>query len=773
MSRRNQTDHIRLLCSVGDLAARLAGSPDIHGFLNQIVQMVGDTLESSVCSIYVYDQGREKLILRATRGLNPETVDNLALDLGEGLAGLALKELRPVREDHASANPHYRPVPGSREELYDSYLAVPVRKGIEKIGVLVVQREKARPFDEEDTRAMQAIAAQIASAIENARILLRLQSAPEEAEQVTAPDGTHEALTLVRGAVASGGFAYGPVMVQDVSRRRRAYVRSGRPDVTLEDFQDALVKTGQQLQELQRRIGERLPEMASLIFDAHLMMLKDPNFVGEMTEAIREGENPIEAVGRVGYQYVEMFEDSREAYVREKAQDVADLLRRLVANLTGESEEVAQAGGAVVLARDLYPSDMLKLALEGAQGVVLVSGGVTSHVSILARSLQLPMIIVEDERLLSLPSGTQVLLNTEAGSIYVNPAGELVEQFRQHDRAEQALQAERRGVKPTTHTADGTRVRLLANINLLTELSLARDVKAEGVGLYRSEFPFLVRAGMPTEDEQREIYRLLMDGADGRPVAFRTLDIGGDKLLAYYDTVGEENPTMGLRSIRFSLRHMELFEKQLRAVLRAGIGGDLRIMFPMISSVDEFVLSRDVVYHCVRQLEQEGLEHHREPKVGLMVEVPSAVAMIDALCEEADFVCVGTNDLTQFLLAVDRTNEKVANYFSSHHPAVLRALERIATKAAEAGVEASVCGELAHDEMFLPFLLGVGFPVLSVDPQFLPALQRQIARLDMSHCRSQAQAMLEQRTVEGVAGLLGIDPPRLRFDDRNVWKEEA
>ncbi|MFP4139424.1 MAG: phosphoenolpyruvate--protein phosphotransferase [Phycisphaerae bacterium] len=760
---RQPRDHMGLLCDVGDLAARLAGSADLRAFLDQIVQIVAEQLHSDVCSIYMFDDRTSQLVLRATKGLNARHVDQLRLDLGEGLCGLAMQELRAVREDRASANPNFRAVPGINEEPYESFLAVPIRKGIERLGVLVVQREKTRGFDAHDERAMGAIAAQLASAIENARILLRFQSSDEEPETA---DGPVDLPALVHGAVACEGFAYGPAAVHDSVRSRisRSQIKDDTR-YTLEQFESALERTGQQLQELQARMGQRLPEMASLIFDAHLMMLNDPHFGGEMAEGIRDGENALAAIVRVGEKYAGMLEESTHAYMREKAQDVRDLLRRLMANLTGDSEDVALAGEGVVIARELYPSDMLKLASAGAGGVVLVSGGITSHVSILARSLKLPMIIAEDDHLLSLPPGTPVLLNTETGGIYIDPAEHLVDQFRARNEASRAVEADKDTVKPRTRTADGTRVKLLANINLLSELPLARDVKAEGVGLYRSEFPFLVRADMPSEQEQVMIYSRLMENSDGKVVTFRTLDLGGDKLLAYYDTVGEENPTMGLRSIRFTLRHRDVFETQLRAILQAGAGADLQIMFPMISSVDEFVLARRIVRECIEQLTEQDIECHQSPKIGLMVEVPSAVAMVDALAEEADFLCVGTNDLTQFLLAVDRTNEKVAGYFSSHHPAVLRALQRIADAGRAAGVDVSICGELAHEPIFLPFLLGVGMHTLSVDPQFLPRIQQRIETMEISQCCRHARAVLKETTVEGVAKALGMACPVMHEQD--------
>jgi phosphotransferase system enzyme I (PtsP) len=319
-------------------------------------------------------------------------------------------------------------------------------------------------------------------------------------------------------------------------------------------------------------------------------------------------------------------------------------------------------------------------------------------------------------------------------------------------------------VTETTATADGQRVRLLANVNLLSDLPLARQVKAEGIGLYRSEFPFLVRSTLPSEEEQLVIYSQLVRESPSPLVTFRTLDLGGDKLLAYYDSSGEENPQMGLRSIRFSFRHRDVFEQQLRAILRAAEGIDLRIMFPMISSVEDFLKARDITRRCIEDLREEGVDCHRSPEIGMMVEVPSAVALIDVLAEEADFLCIGTNDLTQFLLAVDRTNEKVAEYYTSCHPAVLRALKRVTEVCIAAGKHVSVCGEMAHERDFLPFLLGIGIRSLSVDPQFLPEIQQSIAALSVEQCRLHAEAVLAERTVMGIARRMHLHHPQSSSD---------
>jgi phosphotransferase system enzyme I (PtsP) len=750
--RRTEKDILGLLCDVGELSARLAGSSDLQAILNQIVEMVAGHLHSDVCSIYLYDEDSDELVLRATVGLNPDLVGHVRISISEGLTGMSLRELRPIRESSASENPNYKRVDGLNEEAYDSFLAVPILKGVEKIGVLVVQRERRSAFDEQDVMALRATASQLASAIETARILMGLQ-AREDRPEVAEHSGRQ--LKLVKGDVASQGFAHAVAVIHDPTRRRSLTAGSFTRQYSLEDLRQALRATSEQLQSLQKRVGQRLPEMASLIFDAHLMMLKDHAFVGEMISRVEDGENPPLAVQHVSRKYADMLIDSSHAYIREKAQDVEDLSKRILANLTGTETGIDVSvtdAEHIIVARELYPSDVLKLVTSNVKGVVLVSGGLTSHVSILARSLELPLVIAHELRLLELPHRSRILLDAELGNIYVNPSEEVVETFEKRNRARREVGQFRKTPKDQTHTRDGRRIRLLANVNLLTDLTVVDQVRAEGVGLYRSEFPFLIRTTLPSEDEQYVIYRRLIDAMGSRELTFRTLDVGGDKLLSYFDENVEENPSLGLRAIRFSLRHGDVFEQQLRAVLRASAGAcPLRIMFPMIAGLEEFRQARQTVSKCIEQLKAENLDCCDNPSIGLMIEVPSAVALADVLAEEADFLCVGTNDLTQFLLAVDRTNEMVASYFQPHHPAMLRALARVAQVGRQSGKEVSVCGEIAHQLRFAPFLVGIGVSALSVDPRHVPALQQCISELSAEEAQAEAQRLLEETTLSGVS----------------------
>ena len=469
---------------------------------------------------------------------------------------------------------------------------------------------------------------------------------------------------------------------------------------------------------------------------------------------IEEGINPPEAVRSVAEKYVEAFSKSSDPYIKEKASDLLDLALRLFSNIIEDTGEVYTFRDRVVVARDLFPSDFLRMSSEGVAGIVMATGGVTSHLSILARSLRIPMVIVDEPRLLGLPESSLLLLDAELGNIYVNPSEEVVSAFNKRNEARSKADAGKLRMEPVSHTRDGVRVRLLANINLLTDLDLAREMKCEGIGLYRTEFPFIIRSDFPCEEEQYVVYRKLIEACPGKPITLRTLDIGGDKVLSYFPRIREQNPFLGLRSIRFTLKHKDILVAQVRAMLRAGKGADLRIMFPMISSIEEFRRAKDVVRECIADLTKEKVEHNSKPGIGMMVEVPSVVDLADDFARQADFFSLGTNDFIQYLLAVDRTNEKVGDLYIPHHPAVLRSLKRVADAALRADIELSVCGDMAHDVRLLPFLLGIGVRHLSMAPVYLPKAQRAVLDLSYEDAGELTGALIRANEVREVERLL-------------------
>ena len=743
-------DGEQLLYDINELNHLFRDSASIETLLNKAVEMVAQRTDSAVCSIYLYDPQEQELTLRATKGLNPESVGQVRLKLGQGLTGLALKEMRAVCETDASHNPNYKYFPGIFEERYDAFLATPITRGVSRLGVLVLQRNTGQSFCEEDITTLETVTSQLANIIENAQFLLGMHEPHRETVKSVPAE-----LRFIKGKAASEGFAYAPSMILARENTLALFLHHDfGKTYTLEDFRSAVAATESQLEELQEQVEHKLSDAASLIFTAHLMILKDREFIGKITRRIESGANAPAAVAGMATDYMQGFLASNNAYMREKINDIEDLAVRLINNLIREGEEVSVHKDHVVITQGLFPSDLLKLASEGAKAIVLVGGGVTAHISILARSLDIPMVIVNTHEMLSLPDGTPVLVDAQVGNVFIDPDNSILERFTSQQRARLTLDEQKRLMRPFTATTDGARVQLLANINLLSDLKVACELHCDGVGLYRTEFPFLIRTTFPTEAEQYVIYRKLVESMQDRPVTFRTLDAGGDKILSYYHDIQEQNPALGMRSIRFSLRNKAIFIEQLRAILRAGAGGDLRIMFPMISSVEEFHEAREVVYEAIEQLEKQGIEHHEKPKLGMMVELPSIIDLIDDFAREAEFFSIGTNDFIQFMLGVDRTNESVADFYLPHHPSVLRALNRIVYSVLEHGREISICGDMAHHPEYIPFLLGIGVNAFSVDPVYLLRTQQVITTTSLGYAQSLARSVLAQSRIGDIAALL-------------------
>jgi phosphotransferase system enzyme I (PtsP) len=554
--------------------------------------------------------------------------------------------------------------------------------------------------------------------------------------------------------VGAEGFAFGDSVVFLPLSLGDSNVPEGRKLLTVDDFRRAVVLTEKELYEMQKTVEKKLLDVVAFIFSAQIMMLKDQAMIGAMEIMIGKGIPPQDAVRNVVLQYVARFDQMTNEYVREKRYDVIDVGRRILTNMVGRTDSHDQYAAKVVIVRELLPSDVLKLSLQNVAGIVLLSGGITSHVAVLARSLNIPLVIVDEPRLLNLKNGSSILLDAATGNISIEPSGDVIRAFRERQTAYADVTRIQKGLLDETRMKDGTRVVLLANINLLADLDIARAFKAEGVGLYRTEFPFLLRGDFPSEEEQLVIYRRLVEDMKGREITFRTLDIGGDKMLSYFDNSKEPNPFLGLRSIRFSLKHLDIFICQIRAILRASFDADVRIMFPMISSVEEFMIARDLVRESVVALKAEGKPHQAKPSIGAMIEVPSILEVIDELVLQADFLSIGTNDLIQYMLAVDRTNEKVADCYFPHHPAVLRSMKRVADAAQRHQRDISVCGDMAHDPRYIPFLIGIGIRKFSLDARYLPKIQQCIVGIDAHEAEVFAAELLGRASVNETAYLL-------------------
>lgn len=755
-------DNVELMCDISDLVAHFDLEAGIDELLQRIVATVARHTQADVCAVYLYESALNELVLRAAHGMNPAWVGQLRFRIDEGLIGASLRQMRAICVGKPGDHKPHPPIPGLTAKSHPSLLAVPIQRKMNPAGVVVVQDSRPEYFTSRDVQAMRIIAAQLAGAIENAHLMMRLRGAPENGSgwvpevlypvDTTLETGTHQ----IPGRRASGfmGMGLSTRMGHYLSQNPAKYLCP--LDLTEEDFDKAIAETERQLRELQARLEEKLQDAASMIFDAHILILRDDAFSGEIRRNIRSGKNPWTAVLDEVRRYVEMFRNSPNPTLREKVFDVEDLGHRLLYNLAPPSFEITQPDytGQIVIAEDLLPSEILKLASEQVAGLILLSGGQHSHVAILANALQIPLVMASDRRLLDLPERTPILLDGKDGRIIIRPAQETIQAMRESRRALAGSDHAAEADSSETRTRDGTSIRLAANLNLLHELDAARRVKAEGIGLYRTEFPFIVRSLLPTEEEQYQSYSEILVRLEGRPVVFRTLDIGADKALSYFPMCHGNNPLLGLRALRFTLRNPEIFKQQLRAILRAAHGHpEARIMFPMVASLDEFMGAKQITLECAAELEREGIPH-RLPAFGTMIELPSAVLIADELAAAADFLSIGSNDLIQYMLAVDRTNDEVAAWFSPHHPAILRSLNRVARAAEQAGKPVSLCGNLATHARMLPFLLGIGLRSFSLDPLQIPAVRRHIANIDLPRATALASRLLELGQTEEISEAL-------------------
>jgi phosphoenolpyruvate-protein phosphotransferase len=550
----------------------------------------------------------------------------------------------------------------------------------------------------------------------------------------------------VQGIGASYGIAVGPAF-----HFRRAELRYDR--YTIEDpttewarFQAALETARQQLAEVYARAElESGPEQA-VIFQAQALMLDDPEMLDAVRRAVEEGRLNVEAaLTDATEMYAQALESLPDGYLSARAADVRDVATRVLRILLrlAESPTAGLSVPSIVLARDLTPSDTVMLDKSLVLGFCTAEGGATSHTAILARGLGLPAIVGAGPHVLDIPDGARLVLDGGRGALWVEPDVETTAIYQKQQAAAAAVlaRAHQRAHEPAV-TRDNQRVEVVANIGTLDEARAALEAGAEGVGLLRTEFLYLERTRLPSEEEQYQAYRAIVDVVDPLPVILRTLDIGGDKELPYLELPHEMNPFLGLRAIRLCLARPELFRPQLRAALRAGAGRNLKLMFPMVATVAEVRAARAVLEQCRAELLAEGQAVAEEMQVGIMVEVPAAVIMADHLAAEVDFFSIGTNDLSQYTMAADRTNARVAPLATAFHPAVLRLVRDVIQAAHARGKWVGLCGELAGEPLALPILLGLGLDEFSMNPPAIPVAKQIIRALTLAEAREVAQAAL-------------------------------
>ncbi|WP_372613213.1 phosphoenolpyruvate--protein phosphotransferase [Halomonas sp.] len=719
------------------------GARNLEAALSTMVRRIRKAMRTDVCSFYLFDADRDRLVLMETIGLRTQAVGQVVLPVGEGLVGLVAQREEPLNLEDAQSHPLFRYFEATGEERFSSFLGVPIIHQRHMLGVLVVQQSEKRRYDEEDEAFLVTMAAQLAGVLAHALATGDLNRRNLSGDQA-----------VFKGVAASPGMAIGEAVVIAPPADLDSV-----PDLVPTDVEYEIARLGKAIGRVSKEIraaGERLASRISVqelaLFEVYQQMLGEAALSQEVVKRIREGQWAPGALADVVRRHVQYLERVDDDYLRERAADVRDLGRRVLAHLQEETPQTP----------DVYPDntilvgDEISVAILGdvprdkLVGLVSVRGSSASHVAIIARAMGIPTVSGMVDLPLPRLNGTHVVLDGHRGRLFVRPTPDLESHYQSLIAEEEALAEvlEHEQDLPS-RTPDGHDMPLMVNTGLTVEAVAPLKSRVSGVGLYRTEVSFMITERFPGEQEQTRLYRDQLESFAPLPVVMRTLDIGGDKDLPYFP-IEEANPFLGWRGIRVTLDHPEVLMVQLRAMLRASRGLDnLQVMLPMVTNVDEVDDALKLLDRAILELGEEGVAVNRPP-VGVMLEVPATLFQLDALAQRVEFFSVGSNDLTQYLLAVDRNNPRVADLYDACHPAVLSAMARLADDSRRLDMPTSVCGEMAGDPAGALLLMGMGFNALSMNARSLPRVRAAIRRVTLESARELVDETLALETPAAV-----------------------
>uniref|UniRef100_UPI003BAC3C86 phosphoenolpyruvate--protein phosphotransferase n=1 Tax=Stappia sp. TaxID=1870903 RepID=UPI003BAC3C86 len=704
--------------------------------LDKIVVLIAANVVAEVCSVYIL-RADGVLELYATEGLNRDAVHKTSLKVGEGLVGLIAADARPLNLPNAQAHPAFAYRPETGEEAYNSFLGVPILRAGRTLGVLVVQNQSHRTYFEDEVEALQTTAMVIAEMVAAGELEAIVQqgtkldmSRPMHFQGVALSDGVglghvvlHEPRVVVTNLIAEDATV-------ELERLERAI---NRLRISLDD----LLNSGDMAPSGEHRD----------VLEAYRMFAHDRGWIRKIEEAINNGLTAEAAVEKVQSDTRARMMRQTDPYLRERLHDLDDLAHRLIRELMGRqqgpiSESLPQ--DAVIVARNMGAAELLDYGRDRIRAVALEEGGPTSHVTIVARALGIAAVGLADNLVSLAESGDAVIVDGESGQVHLRPAPDIENAYAEKVRFRARRQAQYRRLrnKPAV-TRDGAKLSLQLNAGLLVDLPAVTESGADGVGLFRTELQFMVASSFPRMSVQTDYYRQVLEASEGRPVTFRTLDIGGDKVLPYLRAIQEENPAMGWRAIRFGLDRPGVLRTQIRALLRAAAGRDLKIMFPMVSEVDEFRRAKGVVEREIAHLTRHGYALPERLQLGVMIEVPSLLYQLDELYSLVDFASIGSNDLFQFFNAVDRGNTRVAGRFDTMSPAFLRALKEIVDTAARHDTPVTLCGEIAGRPLEAMALAALGYTNLSMSPSALGPVKAMVRALDLARLKETVLPLLD------------------------------
>lgn len=717
------------------IVQEVTSAENLDQSLKLVVSLLKQAMHVDVCSIYLILPGTSRLTLVATDGLHSGSIGRVSMSVNEGLVGLVAAGSEPLNVYNCPNHPAYKLFPGSGEERFRQFLGVPILHHRQTLGVLVTQQEGDSAFEDDHVALMVTLAAQLGGAIRGAEVsgeLLARERFPRRDIEI-------------KGIAGAPGVAVGTAVVifpeadlDSVPDRVAESVEAER-----NRFRDAIRHTQEDMQALKERMGGLLPEEDQAVFDAYMLMLSGDSLMKGVMNKIEAGSWAPAALRTTIQDYIRNFDAMEDPYLRERASDIRDLGRRVLAHLVSAMPPRRDfPKDTILVGKDISAMQLVAIPLDNLTALVSTSGSHASHAAILARALGVPTVMGVADVPVNQIDGREIIVDGYQGRVYLQPSRRVKAEFQRlaHEDAELTRGLLEQACQPAV-TPDGVTMPIYINSGLMADLVTSRKSTADGIGLYRTEVPFMIREHFPGEAEQTQIYQEVLATFPDKPVTLRTLDVGGDKALSYFP-IREDNPFLGYRGIRISLDRPDVFITQLRAMLLANKAtANLRILFPMISSLQELDEAMGLLAHASAELEVEG-HYIPDPEVGVMIEVPAAVYIAGQLAERVDFLSIGTNDLIQYLLAVDRNNAQVAALYEELHPAVLQALKIIVDAGARAGKPVSVCGEMASDPVSALLLLGIGVDSLSVSLASLPRIKWVVR----SFSRQYARALFDRAT---------------------------
>lgn len=727
-----------MLTQLREIVEKVAGAPRLSEALEILVNEICFAMNTEVCSVYLADHDRRCYYLMATRGLKKPRGRTITLAFDEGIVGLVGRLAEPINLADAQSHPSFKYIPSVKEERYRSFLGVPIITRRQLSGVLVVQQREHRQFDESEESFLVTLATQLGTLLSQAQLgQLFGQFRQTRIRAIAAATGV---------AVAPGWVDTTQPSLDQVTQASTLDIQSERERLTL-----AMGEAATEFRRFSKRFTASVQKESAAIFDLYSHLLSDARLKKDLFAEIEQGSVAEWAVKTVIEQYAAQFARLQDNYLRERAGDLRVLGQRLLFHL----DDTLQGTNAwperfVLVADELTATTLAELPQERLAGVVVRDGASNSHAAILVRAMGIPTVMGADIQP-ELLNKRLLVVDGYRGEVLIDPEPVLLQEYQRLIVEENALSKVAEGVvEQPGELKSGQRVQVMLNAGLSAEHERALDSWVDGIGLYRTEIPFMLQSGFPTEEEQVAQYQGMLQLFHHKPVTLRTLDIGADKQLPYMP-ISEENPCLGWRGIRLTLDQPEIFLVQVRAMLRANAAtGNLSILLPMISSIDEIDEAKKLIDRAGREVEEMIGYRIPRPRIGVMIEVPSMLYMIGHLASRVDFISVGTNDLTQYLLAVDRNNTRVASLYDSLHPAMLQALYRIAQDAAQAGLELCLCGEMAGDPMCVMLLVGLGYFHLSMNGKNVPRVKYLLRHTDLEEAQQLAGKALRAQTASEV-----------------------